>query len=120
MISYRNPYPVAFPEEPHAPVPGWGFTPNLAGPAMLAVGDDVGKVSFDIAYEPSSAPVHGVGQDPISTLTQQQALAAWGAIQPGVAALLDDQRGKMQQALWLLGGTMVVTALLAAAWIRKG
>jgi hypothetical protein len=38
MISYHNPFPVAFPYEGHVPVPGWGFTPNLAGPAMLAVG----------------------------------------------------------------------------------
>jgi tetrahydromethanopterin S-methyltransferase subunit C len=36
--TYANPYPVSFPWELHSPVPGWGFTPNLAGPRMIAVG----------------------------------------------------------------------------------
>ena len=37
---WANPWPVAFPIEPHVPVPGWGFSPNLAGRARVGVGDD--------------------------------------------------------------------------------
>jgi len=39
VITYQNPYPVAFPYEKYLPLPGNGFTPNLAGPARLGVGD---------------------------------------------------------------------------------
>ena len=39
MISYENNFPVSFPWEVLSPVPGWGFTPNLAGPRMIGVGD---------------------------------------------------------------------------------
>jgi hypothetical protein len=41
---WANPWPVAFPVEPHVPVPGWGFTPNLAGRAKVGVGDDASSV----------------------------------------------------------------------------
>jgi len=39
VITYQNPYPVAFPYEKYLPLPGTGFTPNLAGPARLGVGE---------------------------------------------------------------------------------
>jgi len=41
---WANPWPVAFPAEPQMPVPGWGFTPNLAGGAKVGVGADPGGV----------------------------------------------------------------------------
>lgn len=40
MNYYDTPWPVAYPWEQHVPVPGWGFTPNLAGPVRLGVGTD--------------------------------------------------------------------------------
>jgi hypothetical protein len=40
-MSYATPFPVAVPWEMHAPVPGWGFTPNLAGPRTIGVGETV-------------------------------------------------------------------------------
>lgn len=36
---WANPWPIAQPMEPHMPVPGWGFTPNLAGRDRVGVGE---------------------------------------------------------------------------------
>lgn len=36
--TYWNPGPVAYPDEPYAPVPGWGMRPNMAGPRRIGVG----------------------------------------------------------------------------------
>jgi len=36
--SYWNPGVVAYPDEPHEPVPGWGMRPNMVGPARVGVG----------------------------------------------------------------------------------
>jgi hypothetical protein len=39
---YKTPQPVAYRDEILAPVPGWGMTPNLAGPRIIGVGDASG------------------------------------------------------------------------------
>lgn len=36
--AYWNPGPVAYPDEPHEPVPGWGMRPNMTGPRLVGVG----------------------------------------------------------------------------------
>lgn len=36
--SYFDPGPVAYPDEPFEPVPGWGMRPNMAGPRRVGVG----------------------------------------------------------------------------------
>ena len=36
--AYWNPGPVAYPAEPHEPVPGWGMRPNMTGPRLVGVG----------------------------------------------------------------------------------
>jgi hypothetical protein len=38
FVYYKNPRPVAYREEKHAPVPGWGVQPMMAGPPWLGYG----------------------------------------------------------------------------------
>lgn len=43
---YKTPHPVAYRDEILAPVPGWGMTPNLAGPRIIGIGETDGQASW--------------------------------------------------------------------------
>jgi len=76
---WANPWPVAFPVEPHVPVPGWGFSPNLAGPARLGVGADP-STTMQRRYIIAPLVVGGIAY----MATKKWPIAALG----GLAALL--------------------------------
>jgi hypothetical protein len=54
---WANPWPIAQPAEPHMPVPGWGFTPNLAGRERIGVGDTTTSASTTMQSRYLLAPL---------------------------------------------------------------
>lgn len=84
MSYYDTPWPVAYPWERHVPVPGWGFTPNLAGPSRVGVGDDCPYATSGLGLDvPIHFPVIGTQhfQIPIEDMAKHAVDAAWPDIQ---------------------------------------
>lgn len=88
--AYWNPGPVAYPDEPHEPVPGWGMRPNMTGPRLVGVGG-LGGMSDETVY---------LGAPPAP-------LAIWKLPVEATAAQL--------QALWKAGGPVVDVPMLLLA-----
>jgi hypothetical protein len=86
--TYMTPFPIAFPDEDVAPVPGWGMNPMLAGPYWIAVGD---------AAAPSS------------TMLKRYVLAP--LIVGGVVYLASRKKRGMYAAMGALGALLVGSAL---------
>lgn len=60
FVYYRNPRPVAYREEKHAPVPGWGVEPMMAGPPWLGYGGIGGYGDERLAGE---GGIYGLGTE---------------------------------------------------------
>jgi hypothetical protein len=89
--TYMTPFPIAFPDEDVAPVPGWGMNPMLAGPYWIAVGD--------------STPV----STPASTMLKRYVVAP--LVVGGVVYFAARKKRGMYAAIGALGALLVGSAL---------
>jgi hypothetical protein len=98
--SYRNNWDIADWDERHAPVPGWGMNPNLAGPKRVGIGGYEGfGLSFPVTVNLGSPfGSRTVSVDvPIEDAARQAIAQIWPEIQqrlkgelPGVIAQAQD------------------------------
>ena len=116
-FSYRNTYPVAWPDERYSPVPGWGMRGSVVGSKRVGVGGFGMDVEIDL-------PIVGkqIIKMPVEAAIAQGIEAAWPAIQTKLEASLNDALDAGKRAMHadvVTAGAVILGAIALSAWWVK-
>ena len=145
---YQNPRPRFYADEKQAPVPGWGVTPNMAGPRRIGVGgygdgfgydltistpigkqkfsipiektiDDTSAMAVKAAWPPLQKKLEAEFPKLLSMASGEVVNNLWPQMQPKLRKEVNYAIGQARQTGYIIGGAVVASVWLAAWWSSK-